>query len=309
MALQRVSAGNRIKELKEGRKRKTRIRLLIAAVSILVIICSIVFISRTRQLQIQTIVVRGNYIVATEEVKTAVQSILDQKYLWLIPKTNVLLYPEKYLTKTISAKFQRFNTVEFHRENWSTLVVDVTERKNVYLWCDALPSVAGGINQNCYYVDDHGYIFSRSPSFSGNVYFVFYGTYLWGENESPVGKKLFDDTYFRDVIRFKEGIASKELVPSGFITYSTGVSAFLLSPRFDDTKQKIVFTKSQELATLFDNLSLALTSVDLRKQLADSFSTLQYIDLRYDKKVYYKFGSSPDITDQETATLPVMEEQ
>ncbi len=303
MVLERATGGDRVKELKEKRRRQRRIRFFIGLISVIVIVGSVIFISRTRQMQIQSVIVRGNYIVQSDDVKAAVNAILQQKYAWIIPKSNVLIYPSRELHDAVSSQFQRFNSVEFHLENWSTLVIDVTERKNVYLWCDMLPAAAVGKTQTCYYVDDHGYIFSRSPSFTGNVYFVFYGNYTWEDNESPVGKKLFEDTYFRDVIRFKEGIATAGLTTYGFIRYSTGVSSFLLSPSFNDTKQKIVLTTTQDLPTLFSNLSLALTSEDLKKELAEKFSTLQYFDLRYDKKVYYKFGSSPDITDQETVPL------
>lgn len=304
MALKRVSGTDRIKELREQRKRKLRIRFLIGVVSVLVIFGSVIFIARTNQLQIQSIVVRGNYIVPAEEVKALVDTIIEQKYAWVIPKSNVLMFPRKALYEKVESTFHRFNTIDFHLENWSTLVVDVTERKNVYLWCDKLPASAPAINQQCYYVDDYGYVFSRSPSFSGNVYFVFYGAYTWNEGESPIGKTLFEEgTYFRDIIRFKEGITNEGLVPHGFVTYPTGVSSFLLSPSLSDAKQKIVFTKNQDLQTLYTNLVLALTSAKLKKQLDEEFNSLAYFDLRYDKKVYYKFGSAPDITAQETALI------
>ena len=304
MALERTKSADRIREIREKRKRRVRMRFLIGSIASLVIIGSIVFIAQTHQLQIQSVVVRGNYIVSGDDVKQVVNATLAEKYAWIVPKSNVLVYPEKALRAEIAAQFPRFETIHLHRENWSTLVIDVTERKNVYLWCDKLPRDAKDGLANCYYVDDHGYVFSRSPSFSGTVYFVFYGTYGWQEGDSPVGKTLFDDTYFKNVIRFKEGLATHDLTPYGFITYATGVSAFMLSPSMDDSRQKVVFTTSQDLPTVFSNLELALSSPDLQKQLHDDFDTLQYLDLRYDKKVYYKFGTAPDITQQETAPLP-----
>ena len=303
MALERTKSADRIRELKEKRKRRVRVRFLIGLTSILIIVGSAIFISRTHQLQIQNVVVRGNYIVSADEVKNTVNARLAEKWLWVIPKSNVLLYPEKQLSAEIAERFPRFDSVRLHRENWGTLVLDVTERKNVYLWCDKLPAEAKGTLANCYYVDDHGYIFSRSPSFSGTVYFVFYGNYGWTEGESPIGKTIFTDEYFKNLIRFKEGLPAHGLTSYGFVTYSTGVSSFLLSPVMSDAKQKIVFTASQDLPTLFDNLILALSSESLQKQLRDEFNSLQYLDLRYDKKVYYKFGSAPDITEQETVPL------
>lgn len=309
MALERVSGGDRIRELKEKRKRYARIRFAIIVFVLCVIVGGLIAVTRLSQLQIKTIIVRGNYVVDADTVVSRATAILEETYAWVIPKRNVLLYPETYIRDQIQAEFPRFNTVSLHRENWSTLVIDVTERKNVYLWCDMLPSASSSVEQNCYYVDDYGYVVSQSPSFSGNVYFVFYGKYTWADNESPIGKKLFTDDYFKQLIRFKEGIATQGLQAHGFITYPTGVLGFMLSPELSDIKQKIVFTTTQDLDVLYENLLLALTSKDLPVKLKDEFSDLQYIDLRYDKKVYYKFGSTPDVTAQETASVELQPAQ
>lgn len=307
MALERVSGGERIRELKEKRRRRARVRFLIVLVSVIALVAALVGVTYIKQLQVQSVVVRGNYIVTTESITELAQKVLHERYAWVLPKSNVLLYPASALEKQIADRFPRLNTVHVHRENWSTLVVDVTERKNVYLWCDALPSEKDETDRTCYYIDDHGYVFSKSPTFSGNVYFVFYGTYSWKDSDSPVGKALFpSDEYFKNIVRFKDKLTESELPPSGFVQYSTGVSAFLLSPSFNDTKQKVVFTADQDIPSLIENLMLALTSADLQKQLKASFDTLQYLDLRYDKKVYYKFGSAPDATSQET--VPVVEQ-
>ena len=236
--------------------------------------------------------------MSSDDVIQTANSILNQKYLWLLPKKNVLLYPSKGLTETIQTTYPRFETVSIHRENWSTLVIDVTERKNVYLWCDSLPLLVTTGVPNCYYVDGHGYIFSHSPSFSGNVYFVFYGLYGWNEGDSPIGKRILTEDTFKQIIRFKESLEEKQLPPHGFIVYPTGVYSLLLSPTLDDSKQKIVFTNTQDISTIYDNMISALDSLDLQKNLSLHFDTLQYVDLRYDKKVYYKFGTD---TQQTTA--------
>ncbi len=307
MAVERAG-GERIRELKEKRRRRARVRFLLGCIAVIVLVVGLIGVTYIKQLQIQSVVVRGNYIITTESVTTLVQNVLHEKYGFVIPKSMVLVYPERFLERLIKERFPRASTVEIHRENWNTLVVDIVERKNVYLWCDGLPRERDDSSRTCYYVDDHGYIFSKSPTFSGNVYFVFYGAYTWGATESPVGKALFArDDYFKNIVRFKERLTELNLPPSGFITYPTGVSAFLLSPSFNDTKQKVVFTADQDLVTVIDNLSVAVTSASLQKQLTDSFASLQYLDLRYDKKMYYKFGNSPDATSQET--VPVVEEQ
>jgi cell division septal protein FtsQ len=291
MAVERTP-GNRIREIKEKQRRRKKVRLIVALISILIIVASVVFISRTKQLALAHIVVRGNYIVSSDDISAIADKILDEKYLWIIPKRNVFLLPVNAITASIHDAYPRFDGVTVKRENWNTLGIDVVERKNTYLWCDKLPSdaAATGTPESCYYIDAHGYIFSQAPTFSGNVYFMFFGTNGWNANESPIGKRVADEETFKDIIRFKEGLEKENLPSYGFILYETGVEGFLLSTNLDDTKQKIVFTNDEDIPALYDNLVSALTAPELKEKLANDFANLLYLDLRYEKKVYYKWS-------------------
>ena len=287
-----VSSSDRIREIREERSRRRKIRAAVACVAILIILGSLVYISRARQLQIYSIVVRGNYIVASDDVVKTVQQTLAQKYLWLFPKTNVFLYPSGVLQAEIATQFPRFETITIHRENWNTLVVDVTERKSTYLWCDQTPAQASvkGTIAHCDYVDDHGYIFSPAPTFSGNVYFIFYGNYGWNDGDSPLGKHILDSDTFREIIVFKEGLEARMIMPYGFIFDTDGTYDFLLSPSLDDTKQKIVLSTTQDISDAYNNFVSALAAQELHDKLANDFANLLYIDLRFDSKVYYKWS-------------------
>jgi hypothetical protein len=64
-----------------------------------------------------------------------------------------------------------------------------------------LPAAAVGKTQTCYYVDDHGYIFSRSPSFTGNVYFVFYGNYTWEAVHTPYSIRTYGDYVVKYIVK------------------------------------------------------------------------------------------------------------
>ncbi len=287
MALDRVSS-DRIREIRQERKKHSRIRFLIASISIIAIIVSIILISRSSQLQISSIAVRGNYIVSTEEVRSTVEEILNKYYLYFFPKRNVFIYPNHSIKYQVTTNFPRFEKVSIDRVNWNTLIVDVTERKNLYLYCDAL--LTDLIEPNCYYVDAKGYIFSQAPTFSGNIYFVFLGNYGWADGESPIGKHIAPENIFSEIIRFKEGIQQRRLTSYGFRSYTDDTYAFLLSPSFEDDNQKIIFGTTDDIETVYSNLISALESDALSNELTDHFDKLQYINLQYGKKVYYKFS-------------------
>ena len=284
MALDRVSS-DRIREIRHERKKKSRMRFFVATLSLVVIVASVVFISRASQLQITSVVVRGNYIVPTDDVRSLVESTLDQHYLYFFPKRNVFLYPSRILTNQITSHFPKFETVTVSRQNWNTLIIDVTERKNLYLYCDALP-LASDVEPHCYYVDAHGYVFSPSPIFSGNVYFVFLGNFNWSDGETPIGKQIAPENIFSELVRFKEGLEENNLTPYGLRIYPDGTYAFLLSPVLDDTSQKIIFSTTDDITSAYTDFVSALSADALKSELSEHFDKLEYINLQYGKTVY-----------------------
>ncbi len=284
-------ARDRIRELRQKKRASLNRRAVIVFFLVCVIVTSIIFITRSSYLQIEQIVIRGNNIVREEEVKSSINDILKKNYLYIIPRTNLFLYPKNEIEFLIKKQFPRFETVHISRVNFSTVVLDVRERQSLYTWCDGLPLITAPNEPACYYVDENGFIFSHAPYFTGGVYFKFFGSYGWEENQAPIGARILDEDTFKKIIRFKEGLESEGLVLYGFTTYPTGVYSFLLSPVSDDTKQKIVFTVENDIDAVYANLVSALNAPPLKTDLVKKFDTFQYIDLRYDNKVYYRFQS------------------
>ncbi len=293
------NASERLRELKRKQRRIFFLKLSVFLVLFTGIIGGSIYLLRLPKLQITNVTVRGNVIIQEQDVASFVQNALAKPYLGIIPRTNMFLVPKRTLTESISEQFPRFKRVTIEQQKDRTLLITVLERESIYLWCVGAPGEPSTPDEPnpCYYVDDTGYVFSEAPYFSGTIYFKFFGE-LVDLGDTPVGAYVLSSDYFKQIIRFKESLEAISMKPTGFVTYDTGLVAFLFSSTFSDTQQKIIFSQENNIENIISNSISAITAEPLAGKLAKEFSQLEYIDLRYDNKVYYKFIDQTQVEKQ-----------
>jgi hypothetical protein len=62
-----------------------------------------------------------------------------------------------------------------------------------------------------------------------------------------------------------------------------------LSSKDGDTTPEIIFKDDSDLDSILGNLSSSMTKPEFANEIRTKYSTLLYIDLRFDNKVVYKF--------------------
>ena len=135
---------------------------------------------------------------------------------------------------------------------------------------------------NCYFMDENGYIFDLAPYFSGEVYFKFYGV--------PDVGSYFSKQNFQQLISFKDTLIDFGLKPIMlYITNDGNVEIFLFSGNPSTIGPEIILKTESNFQNVAENLETALTTEPLQSDFKNKYSTLQYIDLRFGNKVYYKF--------------------
>jgi hypothetical protein len=135
-------------------------------------------------------------------------------------------------------------------------------------------------------MDENGYIFDQAPYFSGGIYFKFYGL---TSGINPSGS-YFSEQYFNQLIYFKNILVEFGLKPTSlYITPDQNVEVFLDNGISSNNEPEIIFKQSGDYENIAENLKAALTTEPLQTQFKNKYATLQYIDLRFSNKVYYKF--------------------
>lgn len=281
----------RLKELKKKKRKKIYKKIVIFAVFFLVFLTGLVFLSHWKEIKIQDIQVEGNKIVESKDVKNVVDSYIQGKYLGLFPKNNSFIYPEKKIKKDLEEKYRRLKNVniEVDANDLKTLWISVSEYDGEYMWCGE-QIISDSIDQQCYFLDSNGYIFDKAPYFSGDVYFKFYGNSDF-DPLNPIGSYFLPD-YFSKLVSFKDAVEKMNLKPVVFNLEDKEANEgglYLFNSSQVPNAPKILFKLDSDYEKIEENLQSAITTEPLQTSLKNSLSNLNYIDLRFGNKIYYKF--------------------
>ncbi|HBB49456.1 TPA: hypothetical protein DEQ22_00350 [Candidatus Nomurabacteria bacterium] len=274
----------RLSELKKRRQRVFFAKILISGLGLLVIFFLLAYLSRLESLNIGEIKVSGNQFLETETLRVAIETELAGKYLWLFPKTNILYYSKNSIKKGLQDRFKRIGDMTFSINDNETLEISLTERTPKYIWCGIEPKETPG--NKCYFMDKNGYIFDEAPYFSGEVYFKFYGRTDTGE---PLGAYFLKQN-FRQLVWFKDFMIELGMKPT--VIYATGegdIEIFLSRGGTPAAAPKILLQADADFQNAAENLETALSIEPLQSKFKKNYSSLQYIDLRFENRVIYKF--------------------
>lgn len=274
-------------------KRKRRLRTIRLSIFFLILFFSIVwalsFFSDDKHIVIDNITITGTHIINQDDVKSEIYKDISGKYIYLFSKSNSLIYPRKQIYNDLRLKFPRIETLSVSRQGLKTLHVDISERTGSFLYCGTdVPQSTGEIGENCYFINNDGYIFDKAPYFSGNVYFKYYAT-LEGNEENPLGQQMISIDQFHRIMRFIDKISSIGFKPIYIVLGQDDTDHLYLNHGENSTIPEIIFKDNDDLDLIQDNLSIAMRKNEFANEINSKYNTLLYIDLRFNNKVLYKF--------------------
>lgn len=274
-------------------KRKRRLHTIRLSIFFLILFVSIVwalsFFSYDKHIVIDNITITGTHIINQDDVKSEIYKNISGKYIYLFSKSNSLIYPRKEIYNDLRLKFPRIETLSISRQGLKTLRIDISERTGSFLYCGIdIPLTKDQVGENCYFINNDGYIFDKAPYFSGNVYFKYYAT-LEGNEENPLGQQMISADQFHRIMRFIDKISSIGFKPIYIVLGQDGIDHLYLNHGENSTIPEIIFKDNDDLDLIQDNLSIAMRKNEFANEINSKYNTLLYIDLRFNNKVLYKF--------------------
>lgn len=266
-------------ELRKRRRKVVGAKTLVLLLIFVALFVGLGFISRWEKINIQSLQILGNKIVEAEEIESLVQSKLVEKYLWLYPKTNFLLYPKGKIKKALAQEFLVLKDINLRLENVNTLKISLTERKAKFTWCGEEPPEDLSAAK-CYFMDAEGYIYIEAPYFSGDVYFKFFGR-ADEQAGSPLGFYFLPEN-FQKLVYFRDAAEKMGLNPSFAVVKNDGDVELYLDSQINASK--IIFKLGSDIEKVVENLGLVLESEELKNKIG----ALRYVDLRFGNKIYFK---------------------
>lgn len=270
-------------DLRTTEEKKQKKKILIIRLSIFFCVCGLLFgigvwLSRLTSIQIDTIVISGATVLSVQHIEQEVHSMLEGKYMFIFPKTNVFMYPRKHIEETLSKKFPRLHTVSSTIVDNHILSIAITEREPFALWCDMVPTEE--VISQCYFLDADGFVFDRAPQFSGDAYFKYYGFLPY---EAPIGSYYLSSTsQFHELSSFVDA------------TKTLGITPLYINIKDTDSFElyifgggKILFDTREPLSKIAERLSALLKTQHLVPREGGEL-LVDYIDLRFGNKMFFK---------------------
>lgn len=259
-------------------------RLAIAGSAFAVIIAALAFLSRLPGMRIQEIAVSGERLVPESSVAAFADEAMSGAHALLFSRRNALIYPKRSMEAGLMAAFPRIETVSADVADDRTLIIAIDERESSYIWCASLPSEHDA-GVPCYFLDDAGIAFADAPYFSGPVYFTFYAADAPGEG--VIGTAPLAAPVFGKLLAIRE-----TLEHAGVSVQSIAIDDGLYEFHIKSSRSvppKILVAESDDPERALGNLVSALDSEPLRAEHARGFAGIEYMDLRFDNRVVYKF--------------------
>ena len=295
--MREILTSPRILDLKRKKKREHARLVVLFSILFISIVGSTAYFSAHPRVTINAIEVVGTKIINSSDIEKTVKEHLSGRYFYLFSRANAFLYPHDHIYIDLLDLFPRIESLSVERTSINKLRIQITERIGSHLYCGTAPidsSTYG--DENCYFINDDGYIFDRAPYFSGDVYFKFYGPLLElkeGEvvsQESPLGRHMLSVERFHEIVGFIEGLKTLGFYPIGLSMGDDGGNTITLFRAQGAGHPIILFRNDNDLGEIFENLSVSMNKPEFRNEIQSKYNTLLYIDLRFKNKVLYKFN-------------------
>ncbi len=264
------------------KKRRERILRYGIIVFIMILLIGVIsYVAHRPSLRISKVELNGGVLVTQDDVSKASLSFVQGSYFYLFPKNTVFWFPKSKLATYLKNSFQRIDTIDLGLKDFRTLNVTIKERSPYATWCDTLPEPEGSLtfeeSEKCYFLDLNSTIFAEAPLFSGDAYFKYYGLV---STTSPIGKEFISSsTEFIEISLFVDSLKKLNLEPIYLVAKEKNEFTVVLNggtKLFFDTKEPLSITEQ--------NLSALLST----KQISGKINLVDYIDLRFGNKLFYK---------------------
>jgi hypothetical protein len=268
------------KNSQERLRRRTKV-LFVAVLFLIMIAVALIAFLRKAQYQIQDIQVVNAKALDGQVVIDVTKKFLSGNYLFVIPKTNALLVSKSALRRELLDKIPSLEEVRINFIDSNHMTLTLREKEAQYVWCR---------EADCYFMDADGLIYESSPSFSDGVYITFTGGNV--PEGSPLRKHFLEVDMFASLVRTLDQLNQFPMTVTG-ADYGTDITIriatiqkYILGPR-----AQIMITTSANESQVAESLGLIVNDKAFANSLETKGAQLEYIDLRFPGKIYYKFSN------------------
>lgn len=237
---------------------------VVAAVAIVIGLGYVLFFSHW--FDIKNVSVDGLADARAQSVQQAINDRLAHHWLGLPTGKNILFLSDSGTAKWLSANFSFIKTVSVSKKMLHGLIIQATERQPEGIWC--FPSASSGQVPSCSYYDHGGVLIAPAPQSSGYL--------MLTVNDQRAGVQTIDPKFLASVQTIAAGLAEQNIKVKDM---TIPADTFTELDADSSGGYPIKFSIDSDLAAQLHALKIFL---------GQNSGPFQYVDLRFDARVYYK---------------------
>lgn len=229
--------------------------------------------------KIKKIEIYGNNSIGAEFLIDTARSIINEKYWKIFPQDNIFIISKEKILKELSVKFKRIKKIEIDRNFPSAISIKIEERNNAVLLRE---------RENCAFIDENGYVFEVAPCFSGGIFINFFDERNAVETATTTSVRDINKILGANLLNEEE---FKKIMDFAKLSAKTGDGVVRVVLKKENnyeiyTKEgwKMILNNKNNPQAAYLNLTTALEST-----IKEERRKLDYIDLRYGNKIYFKY--------------------
>jgi len=269
-------------------KRKRQVARFIGLFVVVLVVGLFLLLVNLSFLRVTNVAVLGQTSADQTVVQQFVESQLAGRYLGLVPRNSVFFVSKKILINNLTRQFPGLAKVTITWPNLNTLSVLVVDRESKVLWCFVEVT-----SKKCYYLSPAGTAYQEAPSFSDSLYIELH-------SQSPlkkIGDKVIEPKALIRATAFLNFVKSSTALwpSSGWRLLRAGVYAqndfvAIMAKTGEPERQfRILFNTGQIANKLITNFHSVLKNDKFTDDWQAGGGRLDYLDLRFPGKVFYRF--------------------
>lgn len=263
------SDGRGFERLATRRRRRRRVARIAFFILLLFLLAAGMYGLRQPVVRITQVTIIGGDAALATYASNAMQGF----YFGLIPRDSFFFVPESQIRRTLLADHPEFAAVSIARTNLTKITITVIERTAIARWCGVTPTSTS--TESCYAFDPNGFIFALATSTISVLNpFSLYVPLANGVTE-PLRTAIPNAERLPATFDFARRIGSFG---------SPVVNIVIRDSEIDDT-----LASGTRITYVLGNEQSAITAlVSASPGLNLTNGALEYVDLRFDGKVYLK---------------------
>lgn len=291
--------------MREKKKREKKIKLILAIFIFAVLFIGLIYITNASFLRIQQIVVNETEHADRVQIENLVKTQLEGRYLGIFSKSNALIFSRSKISRAIKNDYSSIYKVDVDLKGLSTIDIELTEHVAAALWCDvpvtpsnvvlyqgsessdteqtetaksaAIPQVLNSFNNaNCYFVNKNGMVFAKSEYDKSSEVIKTFGFIT----ADPLKQNYANEKTFKNLVEFVKLLRRLNITADEIWTNDGEVYAVVTKERV-----KIYVDGNGDILEIFDNLETVIKRDAINQA---QFANIDYIDLRFGNRVFYK---------------------